>query len=66
MLKPITVSIKRGKSDSILLDGTNQAATQAEYLMSQKPLGTYLSTVALIGGTVLTILTRLKLIKSED
>ena len=68
-LAPEAASVKvglRGSSDSILLDRSNEAATLAEYLTSQKPLATYLTTVALIGSTILTILTRLKLIKSKD
>jgi hypothetical protein len=56
----------RGTSDCILLDKSNEAATPAEYLTSQRPLAVYLSTVALIGSTVLTILTRLKLIKQKE
>jgi hypothetical protein len=62
----IKVTIDRGKSSRILLGETNEAATPAEYLTSQKPLAAYLSTVALIGSTILTILTRLKLLKSKD
>jgi len=68
-LEPEAAGVKvdlRGSSDSILLGKSNEAATLAEYLTSQKPLATYLSTVALIGGTILTILTRLKLIKAKD
>jgi hypothetical protein len=68
-LEPGAASIKvdlRGSSGSILLNKSNQAATLAEYLTSQKPLATYLSTVALIGSTILTILTRLKLIKPKE
>jgi len=68
-LEPEATSIRvdlRGSSDSILLNKSNQAATLAEYLTSQKPLATYFSTVALIGCTILTILTRLKLIKPKD
>ncbi len=68
-LEPEAASVKvdlRGSSDSILLGKSNEAATVAEYLTSQRPLATYLSTVALIGGTILTILTRLKLIKAKD
>lgn len=68
-LEPEAASVKvdlRGSSDSILLGKSNEAATLAEHLTSQKPLATYLSTVALIGGTILTILTRLKLIKAKD
>lgn len=68
-LEPETASVRvflRGSSGSILLDKSNEAATLAEYLTSQKPLATYLSAVALIGSTILTILTRLKLIKAKD
>jgi hypothetical protein len=68
-LEPETASVKvdlRGSSGSILLNKSNEAATLAEYLTSQKPLATYLSTVALIGSTILTILTRLKFIKPKD
>jgi hypothetical protein len=68
-LEPEAASVRvdlRGSSGSILLDKSNQAATIAEYLTSQKPLATYFSTVALIGCTILTILTRLKLIKPKD
>src|ERR1039458_7121638 len=68
-LEPEAASVRvdlRGSSDSILLDKSNEAATLAEYLASRKPLATYLSTVALIGSTILTILTRLKLIKPKD
>ena len=68
-LEPEAASLRvflRGSSGSILLDRSNQAATLAEYLTSQKPLATYLSTVALIGSTILTILTRLKFIKPKD
>ena len=68
-LEPEAASVRvnlRGSSDSILLDKSNEAATLAEYLTSQKPLATYISTVALIGSTILTILTRLKFIKPKD
>jgi hypothetical protein len=68
-LEPEAASLRvnlRGSSGSILLDKSNEAATLAEYLTSQKPLATYLSTVALIGSTILTILTRLKFIKPKD
>jgi hypothetical protein len=55
-----------GSSNRIVLGSSNEAATPAEYLTSQKPLAAYLSTVALIGSTILTILTRLKFIKRDD
>ena len=68
-LEPEAASVRvflRGSSGSILLGKSNEAATLAEYLTSQKPLATYLSTVALIGSTILTILTRFKVIKPKD
>jgi hypothetical protein len=68
-LEPEAASVKvdlRGSSHSILLDKSNEAATLAEYLTSQKPLVTYVSTVALIGSTMLSILISLKLIKPKD
>jgi hypothetical protein len=68
-LEPEAADVKvdlRGSSRSILLDKSNEAATPAEYLTSQKPLAAYFTTVALIGSTVLTILTRLKLIKKPE
>ena len=68
-LEPEAASVRvflRGSSRSILLGKSNEAASLAEYLTSQKPLATYLSTVALIGSTILTILTRLKVIKPKD
>jgi len=68
-LEPKAASVKvslRGSSNSILLDKSNEAATPAEYLTSQKPIASYFSTVALIGSTILTILTRLKFIKPKD
>lgn len=68
-LEPEAASVKidlRGSSNGILVNKSNEAATLAEYLTSQKPLATYLSTVALIGSTILTILTRFKLIKPKD
>jgi hypothetical protein len=68
-LEPKAASVKvsvRGSSKSILLDKSNEAATPAEYLTSQKPIASYFSAVALIGSTILTILTRLKFIKPKD
>jgi hypothetical protein len=68
-LEPAAESVKvdlRGSSGTIFLDKSNEAATLAEYLTSQKPLATYFSTVALIGSTILSILTGLKLIKPKD
>jgi hypothetical protein len=68
-LEPEAASLRiflRGSSSSILLDESNEAATLAEFLTSQKPFATYLTTVALIGSTILTILTRLKFIKPKD
>jgi hypothetical protein len=62
----VKLVIAEGSSSQILLGQRNEAATLAEFLTSQKPLATYLSTVALIGSTILTILTRLKFIKSKD
>jgi hypothetical protein len=59
----IKVTVFGGSSGRILRDGTNEAATLAEYFTSQKPLAAYLSTVALIGTFLLTVLTRFKLIQ---
>ena len=67
-IEPGAESLKitlRGTSSETIRDGVNEAATSAEYVSSQKPLVKYLSTVSLIGTTILALLNFLKLFKME-
>jgi len=59
----IKLAINQGSSDLILMGESNEAATLAEFIAGHRSFSAYLSMVALIGSTVLTILTRLKLLK---
>jgi hypothetical protein len=63
--KGLTVQLK-GASRRLLVAGMDQRPSWVEYLQARRDLTAWLTTAILIGGTALTVLTRLKLIRLED